>query len=569
MPQITTWKPRCVFAYIACLSLLTETPGSHAEDWLQFRGPNAAGIYLGEIPAHWGDEQNLKWVTPMPGKGVSSPIVVGDRVFVTAFSAFGQEVSTPGELSNLRRHLVCVDRNTGSVLWQRSPPTRFPEDKFEGFITDHGYASCTPASDGERVFAFFGKSGVFAFGLDGVLLWQKFVGSESGPTEWGSGASPVIYKDLLLVNACDETQALIAFDRSNGEEAWRVEAQLYEGSYSTPVVGKAKDGSDEIVIPLSDEVWGIDPSTGRLKWWVTQSLGKYICTTPVIGDGVAYVAASSKVIAIRLGGYGDVTDTHIVWSRNAGPGVPSPVLSEGKLYWVGTNGILTCADAATGKTAWRERMRAGSRNITYASLTKADNVWISMTQLSGAVAFRVTPEFEEVSVNHLAGDTTPFKASFAAADGQLFARSDQFLYCIAEGGTVKLSEVESRVTGSDATDAFASMIQRGGRMFRGRSGNSVGPNQLLMTFDVNNDDKISPEELAESPMPKFVQVLMMSNGDKNRDGFIDGEERESLQSAMQRRPGEVIGRKDAGERPVRPTTLTKAAEPADVIRAAN
>ncbi|MEM1070267.1 MAG: PQQ-binding-like beta-propeller repeat protein [Planctomycetota bacterium] len=544
-----------VFAVVVLLSQSRLVVG---EDWTQFRGRNAAGVYDGDVPEQWSDAKNLKWVVPLMGKGVSSPIVVGDRVFVTAFSGFAQDVDNPGDLANLQRHLVCIDRNDGKILWQRRPPTRFPEDPFQGFITDHGYASCTPVSDGERVFAFFGKSGVYAFDLNGTPLWQKNVGNESGPTEWGSAASPVIYQDLLLVNACDETQALIAFDRISGEEVWRVEAQLYEGSYSTPVVGKSANGSDEIIIPLSDEIWGIDPATGKLKWWVKESLGKYICTTPVVGDGIAYVAASSKVIAVRLGGHGDVSASHVVWSRNAGPGVPSPVLSDGMLFWVGTNGILTCADATTGKTVWRERMGAGSRNITYASLTKANNVWLSMTQQVGTIVFRLDPTFEQVAVNRLSGDTTPFKCSFAAADGELFVRSDQFLYCIAEGGEAKLADTTTDTNPSSIADAFASIIHRSGPSFQGRSRNSVGPAQLLMTFDVNNDDKITAEEMAESPMPKFVQLMMMTNGDKNKDGYIDAEERELMQSEMKGKPGEIVGRKNAASRPKRPAVLDES-----------
>ena len=536
------------------LAFLLAAPEGRGEDWMQFRGGNAAGIYLGEVPARWGDSENLKWVIPLNGKGVSSPIVVGERIFVTTFSGFAQDVNNPGDLSQLRRNLTCIDRKTGKVLWQRSPPTRFPEDKFEGFIRDHGYASCTPASDGERVFAFFGKSGVYAFDLDGDLLWQQFVGAESGPTEWGSGASPTVYNDMLLVNACDETQALIAFDCSSGEERWRAEAQLLEGSYATPIVGASPDGQDEIIIPLADEIWGIDPTTGKLKWWVTESLGKYICTTPVVGDGVVYVAASSKVIAVRLGGRGDVTNTHTLWSRNAGPGVPSPILDQGKLYWVGTNGILTCADASSGKTLWRERIGEGSRNITYASLTKAANAWLSLSQGAGTSVFQLEPEFKKIAVNRFEQDGTPFKSSFAAADGELFLRSDQFLYCISENGTADLADVEVQASKKSVTDAFSSIIANGG-FFQGRSGNSVGPAQLLMTFDVNNDDKISPEELAESPMPKFVQTMMMARGDKNKDGFIDAEERVALQTAMETKPGEVIGRKNAGDRPKRPPVL--------------
>lgn len=545
-------------AIVVCVVL--GATNARSEDWLQFRGRNAAGVYPGDVPTKWGDAENLKWAIPLPGKGVSSPIVVGDRVFCTAFSGFGQDLQKPGDIAGLRRHLVCVDRNTGTTLWDRSPPTRFPEDKFEGFITDHGYASCTPVSDGERVYVFFGKSGVYAFDLDGELLWQKLVGSESGPTSWGSGASPVVYKELLLVNACDETQAMIAFNRVTGKEVWRTEAQLYEGSYSTPVIGRADDGRDEIVMPLSDETWGIDPQTGKLKWWVKASLAKYVCTTPVVGDGVAYIAASSKVMAVRLGGTGDVTDSHVLWSRNAGPGVPSPILDNGKLYWVGTNGILTCVDASTGKTLWRKRMGKGKRNITYASLTKANNTWLSMTQLGGAIAFRIDPHFEEIAINRFQGDATPFKSSFAVANGELFVRSDRYLYCISDGGEADLSRLEPVLPERTVTDAFASMIRSNGRPFQGRSANSVGPEQLLMTFDVNNDDKISPEELAESPMPKFVQLMMMKNGDKNKDGFIDAEERKGLQAAVKPKPGEVIGRKNADERPLRPELLAEPQE---------
>ncbi|XZE55962.1 PQQ-binding-like beta-propeller repeat protein [Planctomycetaceae bacterium SH139] len=547
----TTWINNFLGIPAIVIALLSVC---HGEDWLQFRGRSAAGVYAGEVPTQWGDSDNLKWITPLNGKGVSSPIVVGDRVFITTFSGFAQDVEKPGDISQLRRHLICIDRGNGEVLWQRSPPTRFPEDKFEGFIRDHGYASCTPASDGERVFAFFGKSGVFAFNMEGELLWQQFVGEESGPTAWGSGASPVVYKNLLLVNACDESQALIAFDTVTGQEKWRAEAKLYEGSYSTPVVGTAADGQDEIIVPLADEIWGIDPATGKLKWWVTESLGKYICTTPVVGDGIVYVAASSKVIAIRLGGHGDVTKTHTVWSRNAGPGVPSPVLDQDRLVWVGTNGILTCADAALGRTLWRKRIGDSSRNITYASLTKTSNAWLSMTQEVGTIAFRLEPEFAEISVNRFERDSTPFKSSFAAADGELFLRSDQFLYCISPNGRAQLSEVAQESPKKSITDAFSSIIASG-RFFEGRSGNSVGPAQLLMTFDINNDDKISVEELAESPMPKFVQSMMMVRGDKNKDGFIDAEEREELQTAMKTKPGEVIGRKKAADRPERPPVL--------------
>ena len=219
-----------------------------------------------------------------------------------------------------------------------------------------------------------------------------------------------------------------------------------------------------------------------------------------------------------------MTKTHAVWSRNAGPGVPSPVLDDGKLYWVGTTNSHVCR-RSDGQDSVAKANRRRKRNITYASLTKANNVWLSMSQQAGTIAFRLKPEFEEVSVNQFAGDKTPFKCSFAAAKRRAVCSfgSVPVLHREERNGESRKRQNES--SKSSLSDAFASIINRSGSPFQGRSANSVGPAQLLMTFDVNNDDKISPEELAESPMPKFVQSMMMKNGDKNKDGFIDAEER--------------------------------------------
>ncbi len=139
------WRQTWIRCFLLGLTILPAN--AQREDWLQFPGHNAAGIYSGDVPTRRSDNENLKWVTPLPRKGVSSPIVVGDRLFVTTFSGFGQDLKNPGEIENLRRYLVCVDRKSGGMLWERSPPTRFPEDGFKGFVTDQSYASCTPVAD--------------------------------------------------------------------------------------------------------------------------------------------------------------------------------------------------------------------------------------------------------------------------------------------------------------------------------------------------------------------------------------------------------------------------------------
>ena len=146
----------------------------------------------------------MKWKLELPGKGVSSPIVVGDKVFVTAYSGYGVERGE-GTIDDLKRHLICVDRNSGKILWNKSVESKVKEDPYSGAgVPAHGYASHTPVSDGERVFVFYGKSGVVAYDLDGKELWQKSVGTESGRMRWGSAASPIVHEDLVIVNASDE-----------------------------------------------------------------------------------------------------------------------------------------------------------------------------------------------------------------------------------------------------------------------------------------------------------------------------------------------------------------------------
>ena len=536
-----------VLALLGCVQV-------NAQDWPQFRGPDGDGKSLSVAPAKWSSSSNLKWAVELPGQGVSSPIVVGEDVFVTAFSRPGPKEQSSADAAKILRSLVCVARKSGEIKWQRLLESPVAEDRYEGFLTDHGYASSTPVSDGQRVFAFFGKSGVYAFDLNGKPLWQRSVGSESGPMNWGSAASPIVYKNLVIVNACDESQALIALDAKSGAEVWRAEASLYEGSYSTPILAESKDGRIELIVPMAEEIWSFDPSTGKLNWWVTMSLGKYVTSTPIAANGVLYVAASSKVIAIRMGGTGDVTQSHVLWNRNAGPGIPSPIYDDGKLYWVATSGIFTCADAATGETLWRERLGKDGKSTTYASLLKNGDRWIVTTQVNGSFVFQVEPAFKLISTNKIEGDETPFKASAAVSRNELFLRSDRFLYCIAEGGTADLLQLTQVTDDKKLSDSYSLLLDPSKMFQGGRNPNSVGPAQLLLTFDVNNDNKISREELAESPMPKFVQAMMFFNGDKNGDSFIDEAERKAMQGEVKLDASKTLGREKAANRPVRPAS---------------
>lgn len=194
---------------------------SNAEDWSRFRGPAGQGVASATeaIPTAWSASANIGWKTELPGPGASCPIVVGGKAFVTCYSGYGLTQEDPGEIENLVRHLVCVDVKTGKKLWQRDVKVSLPEDAYTGIgVTAHGYASHTPVSDGKNVYAFFGKSGVHAFDLEGKPLWNSEVGKESDPAKWGSSSSPIVHKDILIVTASAESQAIIGFDSATGKE---------------------------------------------------------------------------------------------------------------------------------------------------------------------------------------------------------------------------------------------------------------------------------------------------------------------------------------------------------------
>ncbi len=211
------------------ISLVTSLP---AADWPCFRGPASAGISSdAEIPTQWSDDDNLRWKLKLPGKGFSSPIVVGDHIFVTCYS------DADGDLANLKRHLLCVERREGKVVWSKVVPSAAAESRGPSFGTNHGYASHTPVSDGEHVYVMFGSEGVLAFDMKGNKLWQKSVGAENA-SMFGSASSPILYGDRLIVTAGAESESIRALDKRTGEELWKAPASSLSRCYCTPFIVK-------------------------------------------------------------------------------------------------------------------------------------------------------------------------------------------------------------------------------------------------------------------------------------------------------------------------------------------
>ena len=399
-------------------------------DWPRLRGPGARGVSEDPgVPVRWSATENVVWKTAMPGAGASSPIVVGDRVFLTCYSGYGLSKEEPGDQKNLKHHLVCVNRADGTILWEKTTRARLPEQDYGGFVARHGYASGTPASDGKAVYAFFGRSGVFAYSLDGELLWQASVGD--GTHSWGSGTSPILFGDLVIVNASIESESLVALNKADGKEAWRFAPVVQ--SWSTPLVVDLPDGKQELVLSMKNKVLGIDPATGK-QLWHCGGVRDYVCPAVVAQDGVVYVSGgrSPYTVAIRAGGRGEVTDTHVLWDSRKSTKVPAPLVHDGRLYWIDQQGVAACLDAKTGELVYQERLGlSGSGDKIYASLVLAGGKLYGVSREDGTVVFAAGPEFRELARNRLE-DNSIFNGTPAIVDGRMYLRSDRYLYCIGK-----------------------------------------------------------------------------------------------------------------------------------------
>jgi len=416
------------FASVAVLVVATV----ESADWSRFRGPNGSAVSDAQgVPTTWSDTANVAWKTELPGPGSSSPIIVGDRVFVTCYSGYGISRNKPGELKDLQRHLVCVSLKDGKILWDKSVASKSPEDRFSGFLQDHGYATSTPASDGERVFVFFGKSGVLAFDLEGKELWQTPVGTGSAFNNWGSGSSPILYRDTVIVNAAAESKSLIALDKKTGKEAWRSDADSIHGSWATPVLVEAPNGKTELVLNAPFEMWGFDPDNGDFLWFAEGVQDSTICGSLVARDGIVYAIGgrSGSAVAVKAGGRDDVSKSHVVWKKSLRSYVPSPVLAGDHILSVNNDGgILTGLSTKTGEQTFQQRLsNAGS---VYASPIVIDGKIYVVTRRSGTFVVGISGSRANVLAENTFADETDFNASPAVADGRLLLRSNHALYCV-------------------------------------------------------------------------------------------------------------------------------------------
>ena len=495
-----------------------------ADDWVRFRGPNGSGV-AGDsesLPIAWSPEANLAWKTPLPGPGVSSPIICRGKVFVTCYSGYGLDREDPGKIENLVRHLICIDVQTGQKLWQRDVPATLPEDPYSGIgVTAHGYASHTPVSDGNNVYAFFGKGGVHAFDLDGKELWQADVGKESDPNKWGSSSSPVIYNDTVIVTASAESQAILGFDKTTGQELWRQEAEGLDGMWGTPTLVKTDENRTDLVMCVAKELWGLDPNSGRLRWYA-DATGAEQSYSSVILDGPRVFAITGRgggSVAIDAGGKGKVSQTNTVWSGSETASFGSPVRHESRLYVV-SRGVVTAIDGETGERLQQVRLKGAERTGgRFGSLDYPSPIVVGdrMFYLNGSgqmFVFDLGDELKQVAVNRVTVDQELFGGTPAVSDGRLVLRSSKHVYCVTDKGEIA-KRSEDAVAGAEA-DAGG---RPGGSVEREGDNRRFDPMSLFTASDGNKDGKLTADELAGSPMGDRMTQL-----DKDGDKAVTQEE---------------------------------------------
>lgn len=445
-------------ALSACLCLGIAALAA-AQNWPQFRGPNASGVADGaNPPTVWNAEKslNILWKTAIPGSALSSPVVWGDRIFVTtAISSdpksefrhglYG-DVTPAKDVSKHVWKVYALDKNTGKIVWERTAYEGVPKTKRH---PKSSQASSTPATDGKRVIAFFGSEGLYCYDFDGKLLWKQDLGVLSvgwfydPDYEWGVGSSPIIYKNLVIVQ-CDiqKDSFIAAFDVRTGKPVWRTPRDEIP-SWGTPTVYESQ-GRAGVVTNSSRFIRGYDALTGRELWRIAPN-SEVTVATPVAAHNLIFVTAGyppvRPIYAIRTGAQGDISlkdnqtsNQHVAWSnKQAGTYIPTPIVHGDYFYTLSNNAVLTCYNASTGARVYQQRL-AEKGGAFSASPVAADGKLYFSSEDGEIFVVKAGPQYELLAVNPI-GEV--LMATPAIARGMLVVRSMRHVYGIGESSALK------------------------------------------------------------------------------------------------------------------------------------
>jgi outer membrane protein assembly factor BamB len=404
-------------ALIGLAAVSAHSAASAADtNWPRWRGPNQDGHSDdNRLPTKWS-AADVVWQTPLPGIGQSSPIIWGDRIFLTAAEERGAE-----------RLVLCLDRRSGKILWKQTAWRGKPEPSH----VMNGWASASCVTDGKIVAAFFGRGGLHAYTIDGQHLWSRDLGPFESP--WGTAACPIMVDELIVQNGDSDQGAFIAaFDKQTGSEVWRTMRRNHRG-WSTPIV--VRSGSRrELVLNGHEGVQAYDPATGAELWFCRSFNGRGEPTVTPAGDLLLVVnGLAGDFYAIRPGGTGDVTRTHMAWHtpRKGGRDCPSPIVDGDFAIVCDMSGIATCYSASDGRIYWKERLGGKFSG----SPSAAAGLTYLVSEAGKTFVIKPGPKLQVVAENELsAGKDEIFRASPTPCDGQLFIRSTSVLYCIGKPG---------------------------------------------------------------------------------------------------------------------------------------
>ncbi|MDB5306257.1 MAG: hypothetical protein JWO38_459 [Gemmataceae bacterium] len=414
MPPVRTTGFGSLLVLLALL-----LPPAQAENWPAWRGPTGQGVSTEkDLPVRWSATENVKWKVPLPDTGNSTPVVWGDKIFLTQATDKGK-----------KRALWCLARKDGAKLWEKTVEYTAAEPKHD----TNTYCAASPATDGERVVVSHGSAGVYCYDLAGTELWHR----DLGPCHhiWGNASSPVLYKNLVFLNfGPNEKTFLVAMNKADGKDVWRADevgkkAGEFFGSWSTPVVADVK-GRTELVMSWPGVVKGYNPDTGQVLWSCRGlekdgAVDRLAYTSPLVSaDGIVAMAGyGGPSIGIKPGGTGDVTDTHRLWRVAKNPQrIGSGVIVEGYVYTVNEPGVV-CLELKTGKEVWDQPIPGGS----WSSIVLVEGRLYVVGQQGETFVIAAKPELEVIARNPLKETT---RASVVPSDGDFLIRTYKHLWCI-------------------------------------------------------------------------------------------------------------------------------------------
>ena len=422
-------------------------------NWPSFRGSHAAGVADGQnLPDEWNGEKltNIKWKTPIPGLAHSSPIVWGDRIFLTTAissrdkATFRKGLYGDGDASDDRSShqwkVYCLDKKTGKIVWEQIAYEGTPLEKRHIKST---YASSTPATDGRFVVAFFGSQGLYVYDLKGRLVWKKSLGRINAGAydlpdyEWGTASSPIIYKDLVIVQ-CDQQKGsfITALDIKSGNTVWKTEREELP-SWGTPTIYTGKRRT-ELVTNAPNFIRGYDPENGKELWRLGGS-SKITAPTPIYQGDLIVVASGRRpeapIFVIRGGANGDITlkdgqtsNSNVVWSKQkVGSYMPTPLIYQGYLYVLRNQGILSCYDLATGDEKYTERIPHQGSGFSGSPVASDGKIYLP-SEDGDVFVVKAGPKFELLKTNPIG---EPLMATPAISDGMIFVRGQYDVFAIA------------------------------------------------------------------------------------------------------------------------------------------